>query len=158
MTNADEGAYRAAMTGALKLLSVRDHSTVELTRKLVRRGHAEAVLAEVVAECLRLGYLDDARVAQQTIDRLKRKGCGIQRIRRELALRGLSADAHAREVLLPGEERAVASAAALKKWKALQSEPDPRKRLQRLQRFLYSRGFSEGAILAASEEMENLNT
>ena len=161
MVPADESAFRTALATALRILSVRDHSIMELTRKLARRGHAEDVVAAVAAECLRLSYLDDARVAQQTVDRLKRKGCGIQRIRRELVQRGLSgenADARVRDALAPGEELAVALAAAHKKWRVLQSEPDPRKRIQRLQRFLYSRGFSEGTIYAVSEEMEGLST
>ena len=158
---ADESAYRAALASALRILSVRDHSTAELTRKLARRGYPEDVVGAVLAECLRLSYLDDVRVARQTIDRLKRKGCGIHRIRRELVQAGLSgdkADACVRESFGPGDERVVALAAAQKKWKTLQSEPDRRKRIQRLQRFLHSRGFSEGTIYAVSDEMDALNT
>jgi regulatory protein len=161
MVQDDESAYRAALAGALRILSVRDHSVAELTRKLARRGHAEDVVQAVVAECRRLSYLDDRRSVGQAIDRLKRKGCGVQRIRRELAQKGLagaSAEEQLRGSFGPGEERAVALAAARRKWKTLQAEPDPRKRVQRLQRFLYSRGFSEGIIYAVTEEVDALNT
>ncbi len=155
----DETTFRSALATALRALSVRDHSTAELTRKLTRRGHAPEVVAAVVAECLRLSYLDDTRAAQQAIDRLKRKGCGIHRIRRELALRGLGgedSEKRLRESLDPGEERSLARHVAGKKWKTLRSEPDPRKRLQRLQRFLHARGFSEAAILSVSDDIDAL--
>lgn len=155
----DETAYRSAMAVALRALSLRDHSTAELTRKLTRRGYAAEVAEAVVAECLRLSYLDDARVAQQAIERLKRKGCGIHRIRRELArlgLGGLDSEKRLRESLDPREERSLALHVAGKKWKTLRLEPDPRKRLQRLQRFLHARGFSEAAILSVGDDIDAL--
>ncbi len=161
MVHGDESAYRAALAGALRILSARDHSVAEITRKLARRGYAEDVVLAVVTECLRLNYLDDRRSLDQAIDRLKRKGCGVRRIRMELAQKGLAgaaAEDRLRESFGSGEERAVALAAARRKWKALQTEPDPRKRVQRLQRFLYSRGFSEGIIYEVSAELDALST
>jgi regulatory protein len=155
----DETAYRSALAVALRVLSVRDHSTAELTRKLTRRGHDPEVVAAVVDECLRLSYLDDNRAAQHAIDRLKRKGCGIHRIRCELAQRGLGgadSEKRLRESLDSHEERSLALHAARKKWKTLRLEPDPRKRLQRLQRFLHARGFSDAAILSVSDDVDAL--
>jgi regulatory protein len=156
MVHTDESAYRAALAAALRILSVRDHSVAELTRKLARRGHAPEVLDAVIQECLRLRYLDDGHATQQAIDSLKRKGCGMRRVRSELARRGLDGDdtkQRVREAFDPLEERALALGVARKKWKTLQGEPDPRKRVQRLQRFLHARGFSESDILAACEDI-----
>ena len=73
-------------------------------------------------------------------------------------LAGAAAEDRLRESFGSGEERAVALAAACRKWKALQTEPDPRKRVQRLQRFLYSRGFSEAIIYEVSAELDALST
>jgi regulatory protein len=157
MVHPDEIAYRAALAVALRILSVRDHSVAELTRKLARRGHAPEVVGAVIDECLRLNYLDDGRAVQQAIDRLKRRGCGIRRIRSELAQRGLAgADAQARlrESLDPQAERALALRVAQRKWTTLATEPDTRKRIQRLQRFLHARGFTESTIFDVCADIE----
>ena len=49
---------------AMKYLQMRLHSTAELRRKLVRREYGEAVVDGVIADLLRMGYLDDARFAK----------------------------------------------------------------------------------------------
>ena len=156
MVHEDENAGRAALAAAQRILAARDHSVAELARKLKRRGFAEDVVGAVMDECLRLGYLDDRRWMDQTIDRLKRKGCGSRRIRVELAQRGMAgadAEARLRESFGSGEELAVALATARRKWKSLQAEADPRKRVQRLQRFLHARGFPESVIYAVTADV-----
>jgi regulatory protein len=161
MGHEDESAGRAAQAAALRILSAREHTVAELARKLNRRGFAEDVVGTVLDECLRLGYLDDRRWTEQTIDRLKRKGCGSRRIRVELAQRGVAgadAEARLREALGSGEELAVALATARRKWKTLQAEDDPRKRVQRLQRFLHARGFPESVIYAVTADVAALST
>jgi len=141
--------YRKALSSALRLLGRRDHSVAELRQKLIRRDVAEDVIQSVLAECLRLGYLDDARTARALIERFKRKGCGLYRIRHELAQRGLCGETF-RDLLetslAPSEERELARRALQKKLKTLGREPEHRKRMLRLQRFLRGRGFSDAVI------------
>jgi regulatory protein len=160
MENGEESAYKAALAGALRILSLRDHSVAELARKLVRRGFAEEVVQAVVSECLRLNYLDDRRASEQAVERLKRKGCGARRIRMELARKGLTGadtEERLRNAFGPGEELEVALATARRKWKTLQPAADPGKRIQRLQRYLHSRGFSESVIYAVTADLGALS-
>lgn len=160
MGDEGESARRAALTVALRILSVRDHSVAELARKLKRHGFAEDAVRAVQDECLRLGYLDDRRWMDQAIDRLKRKGCGSRRIRVELTQRGVAgadAEARLRESFGSAEELEVALATARRKWKTLQAEADPRKRVQRLQRFLHARGFPESVIYAVTADVAALS-
>jgi regulatory protein len=157
MSDSFDDHYRKALNSALRILARRDHSSVELARKLMRRGHAEEVVQRVIIECLRLNYLDDRRALRQVLDGLKRKGFGIHRIRHELLKRGLAGDESEcgpAESMPPAEERSVARRVALKKWKSLQQEPEPGKRRLRLMRFLRSRGFSDAVIYDVMETME----
>lgn len=145
-----------AMNTALRILARRDHSVAELVRKLARRGYAEDAIQRVVAECGRLGYLDDGRAADQVIDRMKRRGMGARRIRHELQQRGLDGrevEAQLQARVPPLEERSTARRVALKKWDALAGEPDPQKKRLRLQRFLRYRGFPDSLVFEILEEM-----
>jgi regulatory protein len=149
-------SYRKALSCALRLLGRRDHSVAELRQKLIRRDVAEGVIQTVLAECLRLNYLDDARTARALIERFKRKGCGVYRIRHELAQRGLSGETFRdllENSLAPPEERELARRTLQKKLKTLGREPEHRKRMLRLQRFLRGRGFSDAVIADVLEEL-----
>jgi regulatory protein len=144
MSDSSGDPYRKALNSALRILARRDHSSVELAQKLMRRGHAEDVVQQVISECLRL-------------DGMKRKGVGTQRIRHELLKRGLAVDGGECgpvESLPPEEERSMARRVALKKWKILQQEPEPGRRRLRLMRFLRSRGFSYAVIYDVMETLE----
>lgn len=159
MSDSCDDHYRKALNSALRILARRDHSSVELARKLMHRGHAEEVVQRVIIECQRLNYLDDRRALRQVLDGMKRKGFGIHRIRHELLKRGLAGDGSECgpfESLPPEEERAVARRVALKKWKSLQQEPEPGRRRLRLMRFLRSRGFSDVVIYDVMESLEGV--
>jgi len=41
MSDSFDDHYRKALNSALRILARRDHSSVELARKLMRRGHAK---------------------------------------------------------------------------------------------------------------------
>lgn len=149
MNNCLDDPCRKALNSALRILSHRDHSTVELAQKLMRRGHDEDVVRRVIIECRRLNYLDDRRALRQVLDGMKRKGFGIHRIRHELLKRGLAGDGSecgSVDSIPLEEERSVACRVALKKWKSLQREQEPGRRRLRLVRFLRSRGFSDEVI------------
>lgn len=157
MSDSSDDHYRNALNSALRILVRRDHSSVELAQKLMRRGHAEDVVQRVIIECLRLNYLDDRRTLRQVLDGLKRKGFGTHRIRHELLKRGLAGDGSefsTAECLPPDEERSMARRVALKKWKSLQQEPEPGRRRLRLMRFLRSRGFPDAVIYDVMETLK----
>lgn len=156
MKDSGDTTCRNAMASALRILARRDHSVAELTQKLCRRGYTQDTVQQVVAECSRMGYLNDQRVAGQLIDRMKRRGMGLRRIRHELQKRGMEGDrfeAQLLAVVSPPEERLLVKQAAEKKWKTLSGQSDSRNKILRLQRFLRYRGFSDSIIVETLREM-----
>lgn len=75
---------------AIRLLAVREHSRVELRRKLHARYEAPALLEQVLDGLEQRGYLSDARFVEQYVSSRKRKGFGPVRIRQELQERGVA--------------------------------------------------------------------
>lgn len=90
---------------AMNVLSVRDHSEVEIRRKLAAYlqktmtapqesdDAAACVAAEeiesAIAYCTEHGWLDDERYARRYISSRSRKGYGAQRIKAELGQKGV---------------------------------------------------------------------
>jgi regulatory protein len=149
--------WRKAMKSAISLLTMREHSTLELTHKLKHRGYSENLIQHVIAECRRSHYLDDSRAARLLFDSMKRRGYGVQRIRSELHKRGLTgyeSELESNEGEFSAEESSVALRVALKKWKCLRHETEPSKRRLRLIRFMRYRGFSERAVLDVLQSIE----
>ncbi|MCU0539481.1 MAG: regulatory protein RecX [Desulfobacterales bacterium] len=156
----DEGAegYQKGLNTALNLLSRRDHFVREMRRKLARKGIPEGAIEQVVAECLRLSYLDDERAALALIDRLKRKGCGRRRLRFELSQRGLSGDrtsALLESRFTPEDESELAWRTLERKWKSYPAGEGETKKRGRIQRFLSGRGFSEASVRAALDRLDS---
>ncbi|AHG21298.1 recombinase RecX [Chania multitudinisentens RB-25] len=99
----------ALISRAMRLLSLRDHSEVELRRKLAVLpsliGNAKsgsmfpanpseelidpALIEQVIAYCYQHRWLDDRRFASSFISGRSRKGYGAQRIRSELLQKGV---------------------------------------------------------------------
>ncbi len=75
---------------ALKLLATREHSRLELIRKLAARGFGEADVAPVLERLIAEGSLNESRMAELYVAERVRKGYGPLRIRRELKDKGLS--------------------------------------------------------------------
>lgn len=79
-----------AMDAALNLLARRDHSSAELSRKLVARGFAVEEIEAVISRLHALAYLDDRRYAEQWAARAVREGKAVgARLRMELRRRGI---------------------------------------------------------------------
>ena len=68
----------------MRMLAKREHSVVQLKRKLAARGHDEAVTAEVVADMTDAGWQSDARFAETLARSRAGQGYGPLRIRAEL--------------------------------------------------------------------------
>ena len=149
--------YRKTLNCALRLLTPRDHSCHELVRKLKQRGYEQDDIRQAVAECLRLDYLNDERTAQIFIQQLARRGYGIKRIRYELNKKGLRGklfeDILARSIS-EADELAGARRVLQKKLKYYEHGGDPLKRRDKLYRFLYARGFSEGVITQSLQQID----
>ena len=88
---ADDGALALEAT-AVKLLAVREHSTLELRDKLAARFPDPDLVAQVLADLQRRNLLSDERFTEQYVAMRTRKGYGPLRIRAELVERGVAAE------------------------------------------------------------------
>jgi len=77
---------------ALKLLAAREHSRLELERKLRARGFDGDLVGAVIERLTRSGAVDEARMAEHYVSERASKGFGPLRIRAELGERGLAED------------------------------------------------------------------
>jgi regulatory protein len=150
-----EQDYQKALNVALRLLTRRDHSKDELTRKLRQRGIQPEVIDKVILACEEFDYINDERTARLFIGQLARKGYGIKHIRQELKMKGLKGK-HIPEILAESiseyDEREGAERILQKHAKKFERESDPQKRKEKVYRFLYARGFSKDVILELMRE------
>jgi len=152
-----EGSYRSALDSAVRLLSRRNHTALEIEQKLRRRGFSEETTASVIQECERLRYIDDKETGRCYFRELKRKGEGPTRIRSRMKQKGLSGEwveSMISQYTGDAEELENARKALKKKKPRFDREPDPRKRKEKMYRFLYARGFSGSVISALLWEKE----
>lgn len=141
------------------LLARREHSRAELLRKLSARGFQPAAVRSVVDALADRGLQSDERFAELFVRQRFANGIGVQRVRAELAQRGIEStiiDAalagqeddpveRATELLARRYRRALADADAV--------SVAPRER-QRLLRFLAQRGFDFETARAALARLE----
>jgi regulatory protein len=130
---------------ALKLLTTREHSRLELSRKLRRRGYAaddvETVLDALIADDL---LSEERLIAAYVAERLD-KGFGPVRIRFELREKGLSDEQIEPYLSLEDEALMQCLGAVYRKRYGEQPIGDRREYLKR-SRFLEYRGFPPGLI------------
>lgn len=137
---------------ALRYLSMREHSRLELGRKLARYAqegdNVEALLDELEAA----KFLSQERFAESLVHRRAAR-FGNQRILTELQSHRIADDSLAdiREQLTKDE---VERAKAVLQRKYATSSQDPAERAKQM-RFLQQRGFSHDAIRAAMRALEN---
>jgi len=147
-----EKSFDEAVKSAGRLLSRRQHTVSELRGKLARREFPKPVIEEVVASLVERKFLDDASFAESYFNELTAKGLGLTRIRLEMRKRGVPPEISS-EVLGRGfseDDEARRAAEALKKRHLFfEREKDPKKRREKMFRYLASRGFSSSVILKA---------
>lgn len=89
MSDEDRSDPAAIREAALRLLARREHSRLELARKLTRRGWSEPVLERVMDELAEQGLQSDERYAESYVRQRTSKAYGPVRIRSELSERGI---------------------------------------------------------------------
>lgn len=82
----------AVRRAAMDLLARREHSRVELTRKLRKRGAPPELIDGALQRLAEDGLLSEARYLESYVSSRARAGYGPQRIREELGQRGLQRD------------------------------------------------------------------
>lgn len=150
------GTRLPVMEKAMRLLSARALSESELRRRLRLAGYPPSEVRDAADECLRRGYLNDDLLAADCANFCRERGMGRRAVRFRLRRRGIAAPV-VDEVLAEEEPEAELSAAlraCASKAPSLARETDPRKRREKLLRFLASRGFSAETARRALEKTE----
>jgi regulatory protein len=152
MTTEDEGSelVRKATDACLRLLAMRARSQHELRLAMERKGFSGPVQDQVLRKLQGLGYIDDARFAQERAASLLRRGrFGPRQVLQRLQAHGLEAKV-ARQALSTAsgevEFDAVATARQVLERRGLLGRPLQPKEHARAARLLHSRGFSEDVI------------
>lgn len=144
---------KTPMSLALNFLTRRDYSRKELAARLVQSGIGGELAEETVAECVRLGLVNDRRYAADCAEMLAARNLGSRRIRQELARRGVAEFAgEAAENQQSGESERALEAARYKLRLIPESDPGFKKR-QKLYRFLLSRGFDGDLVRETAERL-----
>lgn len=124
---------------ALRLLSMREHSRLELERKLSSHETREGELAEALDALTARGFISDERVADSLLHRRAAK-LGASRIKAELQSKGLD-EAVVREAVEQLRSTEVERAREVWRRKFGQPPADAAERAKQM-RFLAARGFS----------------
>jgi regulatory protein len=114
-----------------------------LEARLVGVGYRPETAARTVARCQELGWVDDARLARDRAEGLRRRGAGCLKIAADLDARGLAGSLVAAALEATGEGRTERAWAE----RALESARlDPAASPAKAWRFLLGRGFPEEVV------------
>lgn len=125
---------------ALHLLAVREHSRLELAKKLQRSNEALEVIDQVIAELNQQGLQSDQRFAEAYSQAKLRRGYGVLKIRHELLGKGISRQI-IEQVLSGFEAEAFEYALAYARKKYVLEDLQQPKYYRRAYNRLASRGF-----------------
>ena len=143
-----DAAAAEAKGCALRLLARREHSQLELRRKLASRGHAESATAAALATLAASGLQSDERFAQGYVRTALDRGHGEHRIRAALRERGIEPALAANAVELDAEGWRDRAAAALRK-RFGDAPAGTAAAWAKRARFLAGRGFGTATVAAA---------
>ena len=154
----DVVSYSRLLDRAMRILGQRDHSRAELARKLRQSAQRAAwaqkkepeiipddLLEQVLDWCQESGWLNDERFTERFIQSRSRKGLGSQRVRLELAQKGIDRES----IDLAMEETEVdwaARAAQMAERKFGHPLPTEWKEKAKVLRYLQSKGFKSEDI------------
>ena len=128
---------------ALKYLAAREHSRVELTRKLAPHAESPEQVAQVLDELEQKGWLSAQRFADSMLHR-KAARYGAARLKAELAQHQLPSEvAHAATQSLRDTEFERAHALWLRRFGTPAQSPEDKARQMR---FLLNRGFASDVV------------
>ena len=133
-------AFEPSLKGrALRLLSQREHSRLELERKLSAHETEPGTLAKALDELQARGFISEERVIESVIHRRSTK-LGTARLKQELQAKGLSGEA-VTEALEQLRSTELERAREVWARKFGESATDPKEKARQI-RFMVSRGFA----------------
>lgn len=130
---------------AIGFLAQREHSRLELERKLARRFAQDGLVAVVLDDLQRRGLVSDQRFAESYVAMRMRKGFGPLRIRAELKERGIEG-ALVDACLDTGRETWMGQLREAASHRFGTEAPSGRAEQGKQARFLQYRGFPESLI------------
>lgn len=130
---------------AVRLLATREHSRVELRRKLRTRGHPPEAVEQALARLGEYGYQSDARFAESFVRSRVDRGQGRLKIVAALRERGID-DGIASALLDLGEPEWCRLAAAALHKRFGDGPPADRAEWAKRARFLAGRGFTSDVV------------
>lgn len=136
---------KSALEKAMDLLALRPLTEFELQKKLLSSGKFDdGEISDALRICRSRGYLNDSLLASDAVSFLNSCSRGRGVIRQKLRARGVDMETidSALGNLSPDEEENAARTAAAGKLRMLVREKDPRKKREKLFRFMISRGFA----------------
>ncbi|MDH5182063.1 MAG: recombination regulator RecX [Gammaproteobacteria bacterium] len=140
-------------SSALDLLARREHSSRELTDKLVAKGYDRSEIAPALQALSREGLLSDERFAEAFVSSRLQRGSGPQRINQELQQRGINTEL-IDACLDERDEVWFRSARQVREKKFGRQLPTDFQERARQMRFLQYRGFTMAQIRHAVGEEE----
>lgn len=143
----------SALAKAMNFLAARSLSELELLAKLRRAGYSDEECDQAIDECRKRHYLNDEQLTADCVDLLHQRNLGSRQIRLKLLRRGLDGEKIAELIdSSPDEELDAARRAMESKLRMLSRENDPRKKREKLFRFMAARGFSPSLIFKVMNE------
>lgn len=79
---------KVAKAESLRLLSAKSRFSRELEEKLSAKGLSDKAIQKAIAECQRLGYLNDREESERLAQKLQRKGYGASLIAAKMKAKG----------------------------------------------------------------------
>jgi regulatory protein len=149
----DQGDDYKARSVALRLLARREHSRLELTRKLLQRQLSKAVIETVLDDYQEQDWLSDERFAEAYARQRIEAGYGLLRITGELSQRGVSERADTLRAMSSQDWCDQAVRLRRKRFGLLDLRGQLEERLRQM-RFLQRRGFIQEQINAALDSVE----
>jgi len=141
-----DAVFRKALSAAYLFLARRSHSQEELKAKLLRKGFAPTVTAQALETIARQGFTNDEQVSLQWALNLVEKRCwGRHKVSAYLLRKGIArelVDRVQKQIWQEFDESTVARAALKKQYARSKDRPS----VEKMARFLKSRGFTQEAI------------
>jgi regulatory protein len=150
-TERDEG--KRALASALRILTRRDFSVAELTRRLKDKGISDTLVEETVARLEESRYLDDRRFARQWAESAIRNGRGYgPRLRQDLARQGVPAEIVAdllASMAVEYDELETLKGLLSRKFSGFDPASASDREKRRVMQYMQRRGFSPAVIFQA---------
>ena len=137
-------AERLAREQAIRLLARREHSRLEVRRKLARRGHVAQAVEDALAALAEQGLQSDARFAASYVRTALARGQGPAKIRADLRMRGI--DTAGADQALDVDADWLQLAGDVRRKRFGEQAPESRREAARQARFLVGRGFPADVV------------